>query len=72
MHWLTGHKTPSSLLTWDITCGLCVCVCVFVFVSLCMCVQYVAAFAVSSISSNWERIGKPFNPLLGETYEFER
>lgn len=34
--------------------------------------QYVAAFAVSAISSNWERIGKPFNPMLGETYEFER
>ncbi|PVD32638.1 hypothetical protein C0Q70_08082 [Pomacea canaliculata] len=34
--------------------------------------QYVAAFAVSAISSNWERIGKPFNPLLGETYELER
>lgn len=34
--------------------------------------QYVAAFVVSSISSNWERIGKPFNPLLGETFEFER
>ncbi|XP_071144219.1 oxysterol-binding protein-related protein 1-like isoform X2 [Mytilus edulis] len=34
--------------------------------------SYVSAFAVSSISSNWERIGKPFNPLLGETYEFSR
>jgi hypothetical protein len=34
--------------------------------------QYVSAFAVSAISSNWERIGKPFNPLLGETYEFDR
>ena len=34
--------------------------------------QYVAAFAVSSISSNWDRIGKPFNPLLGETYELNR
>lgn len=34
--------------------------------------QYVSAFAVSAISSNWERIGKPFNPLLGETYEFNR
>lgn len=34
--------------------------------------MYVAAFAVSSISSNWERIGKPFNPLLGETYELDR
>ncbi|KAL5013438.1 hypothetical protein ScPMuIL_007708 [Solemya velum] len=34
--------------------------------------MYVAAFAVSAISSNWERIGKPFNPLLGETYEMDR
>jgi Oxysterol-binding protein len=34
--------------------------------------QYVAAFAVSALSSNWERLGKPFNPLLGETYELER
>ncbi|VDP75580.1 unnamed protein product, partial [Schistosoma mattheei] len=29
----------------------------------------VSAFAVSSMSSNAGRIGKPFNPLLGETYE---
>lgn len=34
--------------------------------------QYVAAFAVSAVSCNWQRIGKPFNPLLGETYELER
>ncbi|XP_015588037.1 oxysterol-binding protein-related protein 2 isoform X2 [Cephus cinctus] len=34
--------------------------------------QYVAAFAVSALASNWERLGKPFNPLLGETYELER
>lgn len=34
--------------------------------------QYVAAFAVSSISSNIDRLSKPFNPLLGETYEFVR
>ncbi|ESP02653.1 hypothetical protein LOTGIDRAFT_171854 [Lottia gigantea] len=34
--------------------------------------QYVSAFAVSAISSNWERLGKPFNPLLGETYELDR
>ncbi|XP_041360691.1 oxysterol-binding protein-related protein 1-like [Gigantopelta aegis] len=34
--------------------------------------QYVAAFAVSAVSSNWERIGKPFNPLLGETFELDR
>nr|CAH8866678.1 unnamed protein product [Trichobilharzia regenti] len=31
--------------------------------------EYVCAFAVSSMSSNANRIGKPFNPLLGETYE---
>ncbi|XP_060562963.1 oxysterol-binding protein-related protein 1-like isoform X2 [Ruditapes philippinarum] len=34
--------------------------------------MYVAAFAVSAISSNWDRIGKPFNPLLGETFELNR
>ena len=33
--------------------------------------QYVAAFAVSALASNWERLGKPFNPILGETYELE-
>jgi hypothetical protein len=27
---------------------------------------------VSATASNWERIGKPFNPLLGETYELIR
>uniref|UniRef100_A0A8C2TBW0 Oxysterol-binding protein-related protein 1 n=1 Tax=Coturnix japonica TaxID=93934 RepID=A0A8C2TBW0_COTJA len=31
--------------------------------------QCVAAFAVSAVASQWERTGKPFNPLLGETYE---
>lgn len=34
--------------------------------------QYVAAFAVSSISNNIDRLSKPFNPLLGETYELVR
>ncbi|XP_018577884.1 oxysterol-binding protein-related protein 2 [Anoplophora glabripennis] len=34
--------------------------------------QYVTGFAVSALASNWERLGKPFNPLLGETYELER
>ena len=34
--------------------------------------QLVTAFAVSATASNWERIGKPFNPLLGETYELDR
>lgn len=33
--------------------------------------KYVAAFAVSALASNWERLGKPFNPLLGETYEYK-
>ncbi|KAF3858222.1 hypothetical protein F7725_011423 [Dissostichus mawsoni] len=32
----------------------------------------VAAFAVSAVASQWDRIGKPFNPLLGETYELIR
>ncbi|CAL8068439.1 unnamed protein product [Calicophoron daubneyi] len=32
--------------------------------------EYVCAFAVSGTSSSYSRIGKPFNPLLGETYEF--
>uniref|UniRef100_A0A8C8H3E5 Oxysterol-binding protein n=1 Tax=Oncorhynchus tshawytscha TaxID=74940 RepID=A0A8C8H3E5_ONCTS len=34
--------------------------------------QVVAAFAVSSVASQWDRTGKPFNPLLGETYELTR
>lgn len=34
--------------------------------------EYVTAFVISSLSSNWDRLGKPFNPLLGETYEIER
>ncbi|KAI3357483.1 hypothetical protein L3Q82_015891 [Scortum barcoo] len=34
--------------------------------------QVVAAFAVSAVASQWERTGKPFNPLLGETYELVR
>ncbi|XP_054740393.1 oxysterol-binding protein-related protein 2 [Anastrepha obliqua] len=34
--------------------------------------KLVATFAVSALASNWERIGKPFNPLLGETYELQR
>ncbi|XP_061702723.1 oxysterol-binding protein-related protein 2-like [Syngnathoides biaculeatus] len=34
--------------------------------------QVVAAFAVSAIASQSERTGKPFNPLLGETFELTR
>ncbi|XP_064201055.1 oxysterol-binding protein 1-like isoform X2 [Anguilla rostrata] len=33
---------------------------------------YVAAFSVSSYSTTVLRTGKPFNPLLGETYELDR
>lgn len=31
--------------------------------------QLVAAFAVGGLSNNADRMNKPFNPLLGETYE---
>ena len=34
--------------------------------------MFVATFAVSALASNFERMGKPFNPLLGETYELQR
>ncbi|KAI5140315.1 Oxysterol-Binding Protein-Related Protein 1 [Manis pentadactyla] len=34
--------------------------------------QCVAAFAVSAVASQCERTGKPFNLLLGETYELVR
>ncbi|CDW57004.1 oxysterol binding protein [Trichuris trichiura] len=33
---------------------------------------YVAAFTVSSYATTVTRTGKPFNPLLGETYECDR
>lgn len=33
---------------------------------------YIAAFAASSYSSTINRIAKPFNPLLGETFEYAR
>ena len=35
------------------------------------CKQNVCAFIVSAYSSNWLRLNKPFNPLLGETFEYE-
>lgn len=34
--------------------------------------EFVTAFAASATASNWDRTGKPFNPLLGETYELNR
>jgi len=34
--------------------------------------QQVATFAVSALASNNERMGKPFNPLLGETYQLQQ
>ena len=33
---------------------------------------YIAAFTISSYSTTSTRINKPFNPLLGETYECDR
>lgn len=33
---------------------------------------YVAAFTISSYSTTAARTGKPFNPLLGETFECDR
>ena len=33
---------------------------------------YVAAFTISAYASTTSRTGKPFNPLLGETYECDR
>jgi hypothetical protein len=33
---------------------------------------YVAAFTISAYSTTTQRTGKPFNPLLGETYECDR
>lgn len=33
---------------------------------------YIVAFAASSYSSTINRVAKPFNPLLGETYEYAR
>lgn len=33
---------------------------------------YVAAFTISLYASTSNRTGKPFNPLLGETFEFDR
>ncbi|SCU90993.1 LAFA_0F01288g1_1 [Lachancea sp. 'fantastica'] len=33
---------------------------------------YVAAFSISSYSSTTKRVAKPFNPILGETYEYSR
>ncbi|XP_059142601.1 oxysterol-binding protein 1-like isoform X2 [Physella acuta] len=33
---------------------------------------WVAAFTVSAYATTLYRVGKPFNPLLGETFEFDR
>ena len=32
---------------------------------------YVAAFNASTYAKTCSRVGKPFNPMLGETYEFD-
>ena len=38
----------------------------------CLRLAYVAAFAISAYANTAERIARPFNPLLGETYECDR
>ena len=38
----------------------------------CKRMEYVAAFAVTNITGNLDRLSKPFNPILGETYELKR
>jgi len=43
-----------------------------VYLYLIVFLQLITAFAVSANASNWERLSKPFNPLLGETYELDR
>lgn len=35
-------------------------------------IAYLAAFCIAGYAVSGERTGKPFNPLLGETYEFDR
>ncbi|KFD53064.1 hypothetical protein M513_05978, partial [Trichuris suis] len=35
-------------------------------------IEKVAAFAVSALSSNHGRLRKPFNPILGETYQLDK
>jgi oxysterol-binding protein 1 len=39
---------------------------------ICEQLAYVAVFTISSYSTTSNRTGKPFNPLLGETYECDR
>lgn len=38
----------------------------------CKRLAYVAAFAISTYSTTGSRTTKPFNPLLGETFECDR
>ena len=33
---------------------------------------YVAAFSVSNYATSADRLTKPFNPMLGETFEIDR
>ena len=39
---------------------------------ICERLAYVAAYAITSYSGTAKRTTKPFNPLLGETFEFDR
>lgn len=39
---------------------------------ICERIAYIAAYSVSCYSSTAKRTTKPFNPLLGETFELDR
>lgn len=60
----TRYIRPYSITKLDVRIGYCTAVYSFL--------QYVAAFAISANASNWDRLGKPFNPLLGETFELDK
>lgn len=62
---------PSDIYRARIISVLRVCVINFVFYIPLSRTWWRIGFAVSALASNWERLGKPFNPLLGETYEYQ-
>lgn len=37
----------------------------------CLRMAYIMAFAISGYSDVSRRVAQPFNPMLGETFEFE-
>ena len=60
------HNLYLHMVSNTVSACLSVCVCPVLQV-------YVATFAVSAYASSYHRAGsKPFNPVLGETYECDR